>query len=237
MQQLYIPRVGDHIRLTQEVTVTIQNERRNNELFDLLTTEEIKIVDKRGNFSLSKTFVISSNTVLMFDRLYIRHDSGSGQGETGNASSYDSITFVIKKCSDKTFEKKRFWIKLEETRKIFYEKIENITEFVSPKKEKPIKQYHSSDVHYTLKKFLIESFPKGSEFHKRLCENLNPLSEQVRNANWHNYFHHIFFIANCRINKEKTKVNCILETPHNPKFKFRFEYDIATERIENFRDY
>ena len=118
--KMYIPTIGEEIKLSEDWTFELYYEKRNNigmlkELFgedakkyhsnyDPRYTEVI--IDKRG-FPCNKprhlSYTLKKGTILIVDRIYIRRGS----------PEYDSITFKTKGNPVK-----RFWVKLADTNKI-----------------------------------------------------------------------------------------------------------------------
>lgn len=123
--KLYIPRVGDQIKLLKDWRFKNQKEYRNESFIDAYWKyEEKQQLDDDDIFSDlavgtpklkhgEKTdIVVPRGTVLSFDRLYIRKGASSG---------WDSVTFRIKECPIKDFVKSRFWVKIPDVNKIEYD--------------------------------------------------------------------------------------------------------------------
>jgi hypothetical protein len=122
--QLFIPTLGQRLKLTKDWKFTLHDERRNSSLkqlieysqskfevedsiFDILTDDTKKKEDKIQ-------CVLPVGTILTVRRIYIR------QG----AKSYDSVTFSIHSCPDKI--KGRFWVKLYDANTIECELVEEV---------------------------------------------------------------------------------------------------------------
>ena len=104
--RLFVPRVGDKIKLIENWTCSIYSEYRNKSVFSALGIEEGR--DTQQNV-ISVT--IPKGTVLNFARVYIR----------APASDYDSVTFSVEDSPLKSLKKARFWVKATEASKIEYE--------------------------------------------------------------------------------------------------------------------
>jgi hypothetical protein len=135
--KLYIPTVGDSIRLTADWTVQLHNEERNETLMRLFndTRDFESRWAKPPVPSSTVPVVIPAGEILKVDRIYIR----KGQGE------FDSITFLWvgkatpartefvpgldwgngRKDPDRTVKipKKpvRFWVKLDNANEIEFQ--------------------------------------------------------------------------------------------------------------------
>jgi hypothetical protein len=109
MARLFIPQVGNQLKLIANWDCKIFNDRLNKKVFSGLN------IDVTGEDSRNSTVDITfpKGTVLKVDRLYVR----------APASSYDSITFSIASCPIKSLVKARFWVKLMDANKIEFEEI------------------------------------------------------------------------------------------------------------------
>lgn len=106
--KIWIPTIGDHIRLTEDWVVGIKPDYRNYSLLDKVQTVAVVIGDTL------KTVVFPAGTVLKIERVYIR----------SNFRAYDSVTFRVKFCPEKKFEKTRFFASLTDVNKMEAERIE-----------------------------------------------------------------------------------------------------------------
>ena len=101
--KLYIPDIGDILKLESDWTFELYNESRNVTLFDAFNIEYIQ-----RWYNLSEmphhSVTLPKGTELKVDRVYIRK----------NASEYSSLSFFIHKHEDKYFKGKRFWAKLND---------------------------------------------------------------------------------------------------------------------------
>jgi hypothetical protein len=131
---LYIPDIGDQIRLTEDWEFPLFREHRN----DSLITRIQPLVGNSGygNSDESIGCCLPTGTVLQIDRVYIRK---------GSSNAWSSITFLIKQApgdkekpkfviqqqnseiTDPTPQKlkgARFWAKLAQVNEIEFEPIE-----------------------------------------------------------------------------------------------------------------
>lgn len=97
--KLFIPRVGDKIKLNENWNCSIESEYRNDKIFDALGIQRDNSVQGTA-ISIS----MPKDTVLRVDRLYVR----------APASQYDSITFTVESSPLPGIEKARFWVKVTE---------------------------------------------------------------------------------------------------------------------------
>ncbi len=139
MTQLYIPSVGDEIRLTEDWHFGLINEDRNSSLMEF--TKDPREVEWQSQKQTSCPCMIPAGEVLKIDRIYIR----KGKEE------YDSITFMWKNKRTQRREKERtitswpngfggptsstvvidkiparpirFWVKLDDANKIVFEPV------------------------------------------------------------------------------------------------------------------
>ena len=113
--KLYIPELGDQLRLTSDWIFDLHHERRNASLWKELTGEDYKWIDKVK----STKCIMPKGTVLAVDRIYIRK----------GASDFSSISFRIVSHPKYKKEKKvfgetylhRFWAKLQDCNNIEYD--------------------------------------------------------------------------------------------------------------------
>lgn len=82
MRQLYIPEIGDEIRLTMDWTFDLYNEYRNDSLMKFIGDPR----DSSYSIIDSRPCTIPTGEVLKVDRVYIR----KGQGD------FSSLTFLWK---------------------------------------------------------------------------------------------------------------------------------------------
>jgi hypothetical protein len=107
MARLYIPQVGNKIKLIANWNCKVFNERRNATVFEGLN------IDTTHNTNSNIDLTFPKGTVLKVDRLYVR----------APASSFDSITFSIQSCPIKSLVKARFWVKLMDANNIQFEEV------------------------------------------------------------------------------------------------------------------
>lgn len=126
--KLYIPSVGDEIRLTSEFHFQLFNEQRNESLMKVLGDK--REVEWRYRLMTSIPAMIPAGEVLKVDRIYIRK----------GLEEFDSITFLWKNMRTEpqlltqtnwqggTYQVKiprkpvRFWVKLEDANTIEFER-------------------------------------------------------------------------------------------------------------------
>lgn len=112
--QMYIPKLGDSIKLTAPWTFMLYNERRNESLIEAyLINPTTMYGTKLQNITLPE------GIILKIVRIYIKQ---------GN-QEYNSISFSIAtKKTPLLFKTKgavRFWAKLDDVNKIEFEKVES----------------------------------------------------------------------------------------------------------------
>lgn len=107
MTRLFIPQIGNELKLTSNWDCKVFGDRLNATVFKALNIEPSAYKDKNVDITFPK------GTVLKVDRLYVR----------APASSYDSITFRISSCPMKGLNKARFFVKLMDANKIEFEEI------------------------------------------------------------------------------------------------------------------
>lgn len=119
----YIPELKDAIKLTSDWSFDLYAETRNESVGKVLglISENPKLwyrpwkiyEDKEHCYEVLfvERVTIPKDTILVVDRIYVRN----GQKD------YSSVTFRIKSCPDKKFNKTRFWAKLHDTRSIEFE--------------------------------------------------------------------------------------------------------------------
>jgi len=130
MKEIYIPSIGDKLRLVGSWSFTLQAERRNLQLAKCV--EAISQSAKRYNWECRRSgqshfqmpdwgiVTLPVDTVLTVDRIYIRK----------GLNEFDSVSFIINKttCSDERIAKSgpmvRFWVKLEEFNGLCFEPVE-----------------------------------------------------------------------------------------------------------------
>lgn len=105
---LYIPQVGDKLKLTSNWSCKVFNESRNSKVFSGLN------IDTSGAQNTNVDITFPKGTVLKVDRLYVR----------APASSFDSITFRVDSSPIKSLNKARFWVKLREANNLEFETTE-----------------------------------------------------------------------------------------------------------------
>lgn len=105
--KIWIPKCGDAIKLDQDWTFNLETEYRNADLVDALDGKPQSRTN-RYNRSGNRDVTFATDTQLVFDRIYIRQDSGD----------YTSVTFMIKEHTNLTLVGERFWVKLGDANKI-----------------------------------------------------------------------------------------------------------------------
>ncbi len=117
---MYIPKIGDVIKLTQNWTFNLWNERRNQSLIELCWPEYRKQMEMARNNSsnywdwysqLNKLVTLNSGVELKIERIYIKQ----------NQEDFNSVTFRIKTDPSGFFsgkKKLRFWAKLDDVNNI-----------------------------------------------------------------------------------------------------------------------
>lgn len=99
--KMYIPRLGDQVKLTAEWSFTMYHESRN---LEMLRAAGIECIEYWGGFTPWK---FPEGTVLKIERIYIRK----------GARDYDSVTFRLVGKGVKG----RFWAKLDEVNTMEFE--------------------------------------------------------------------------------------------------------------------
>jgi hypothetical protein len=146
---LYIPEIGDTIKLSEDWKFKLHHESRNTKFAEILgytsnvlpvgytgnthwrergfTPENEVIVDPNNRWNITSKLiyntlpiVLEKGTVLIIDRIYIRK----------GAKDYSSITFRIESCDNKKLNKKRFWVKLKDANNIEFNE-QGVTKSVS----------------------------------------------------------------------------------------------------------
>lgn len=112
--KLWIPKVSDRLRLTEEWEFPLFVEYRNRELA-IKIDKTLSQYDRYVNGNESIGCCLPIGTVLRVDRVYIR---------SGSSSEYNSLTFRIEECPNKEYKAKRFWAKLTDVNNIIYEVVE-----------------------------------------------------------------------------------------------------------------
>jgi len=109
MARLFIPQVGNQLKLTANWNCKVFNERRNSKVFSGLNVDTSSAESRNTNIDIT----FPKGTILKVDRLYVR----------APASSYDSITFSIVSSPIKSLNKARFWVKIMDANNIEFEEI------------------------------------------------------------------------------------------------------------------
>lgn len=107
--KIWIPKCGDEVKLDQDWTFTLHPEYRNVDFCAAVAGS----TRTGARWNASKNYQQQEVTFpagchLVFDRIYIRQDSGD----------YTSVTFMIKKHPKHEFIGERFWVKLADANKI-----------------------------------------------------------------------------------------------------------------------
>jgi len=118
--KLYIPKLGDELKLTKDWKFKLQYEHRNNSLTQALFgknwsehyLEHSAMNDRMGAYDICVA-TLPKDTILKVDRIYIRQGS----------EDYDSVTFRISDCPNKKLNKKRFWVKLDDANELEFESV------------------------------------------------------------------------------------------------------------------
>jgi hypothetical protein len=132
MARLFIPQIGNELKLTQNWDCKVFNEYRNSKIFDGLNIDVSAHNQRDTNIDIT----FPKGTVLKVSRLYVR----------APASSFDSITFSIVSCPIKALNKARFWVKLMDANKIEFE--ENVVDMDSHKKLKNLHRFVALNNNY-----------------------------------------------------------------------------------------
>ena len=112
--RLYIPEVGDLLKLESDWTFTLYNEHRNKRLFEAFNIEYDTTYHKLSQIPKHQV-TLPTGTILKVDRVYIRK----------GISEYSSLSFFINYHEDNNFIGKRFWAKLNDVNNIDYSIPEN----------------------------------------------------------------------------------------------------------------
>jgi hypothetical protein len=117
IMKLFIPEIGDLLKLTEDWKFTLYQEYRNQLLIKCFSPEYVFKYSETGKIFDDITF--PKGTVLCLDRIYIRK----------GASDFSSLSFFIKESPQDGLKGKRFWAKLKDCNKIYFEfiKSQNIT--------------------------------------------------------------------------------------------------------------
>jgi hypothetical protein len=106
--KLYLPEIGDVLRLTKDWEFTLYNESRNVKLFEVFNIEYENRYFARDNVP-NYNVTLPKDTELKIDRIYIRK----------GASEFSSASFFIHSHpSDDNFKGARFWAKLNDVNEI-----------------------------------------------------------------------------------------------------------------------
>ena len=111
--KLYIPILGEQLRLTADWKFDLYNEERNSTLMNYVgDTREIIWRSPQG-----EPCMLPAGTILKCDRIFIRKGS----------EDYNSITFFLvgKKTETKKIPSRavRFWVTLEDANSIEFDKV------------------------------------------------------------------------------------------------------------------
>ena len=150
--KLYVPELGDQIKLTSDWSFKLISEHRNTTLIDYFFGESYwKKNALHGDKLLDAT--LPKDTILTIDRVYIRK----------GATDYSSITFRTDLLNKKSI---RFFAKLDDCNKIEFEHVKTIND-----KERQIKKrlqalhidlgYHYIGSHW---KFAADDDDRPSEY-------------------------------------------------------------------------
>ncbi len=230
--KLYIPKVGDKIKLTKSLSVTIKAEYRNN-VFIKSYMDKYPEAQLDGDNNLP--ILIPAGVNLVFSRIYIRQ---------GESSSYDSITFTTDGKSG--FIRGRFFIPIENANHIEYEKSNTELKLVKLKKAIKIafEEEYKKDAERILSHFTIENkayenvmkdTPKNLSItlyfnYKKAFESINQDLDPVNEYN----FHQITEIRE-RLNHEQEKLqDDILPLMEIDFHLYNGDYAMKIKRINEF---
>lgn len=240
MMNLYIPKVGEKIVLMENWTCNIYAERRNLSVFEALG---IKV---KTSYTLDDTntinLTIPKDTVLIFDRLYIRK---------GDSGDFDSVTFKIENSPNTDLKNTRFWVKLDEANKIKFDFIKqevgfnNLKDFIRLKaKELNIVNLHrmsKEDNEYilleALKSVEVQKIKVNIDLEIYYGELLNDLENRVKNMSQNNSYFSMFTNEVEKLKQKKIEVgNKKIELDLNIAlfldcFIFKFEFN---DELDNF---
>ena len=111
--KLYVPSIGDSIILTKDWSFSLEDEYRNDTLYDFLTgkprARDWTRWQSRPGGAINGN--LPAGTVLTVDRIYIKK----------GRADYNSITFMVKKTPFYKKGKLRFWVKLKDANEIEFE--------------------------------------------------------------------------------------------------------------------
>ena len=181
MAKLYIPQVGDKLKLSANWNCKIFNEYRNSNIFEKLN------IDKSNSPNSNIDVTFPKGTVLKVSRLYVKSP----------ASSYDSITFIVDSSPMKSLVKGRFWVKLMSANHIEFEeiteglhnftKIKNALTFVGVKNDfENISNLESGQLN-TLYKELFDYFKEKND--NELVIKFDVTAEQLDNLTFMTFEH------------------------------------------------
>lgn len=118
--KLYVPEIGDELKLTKDWTFNLHWEPRNNDLIKLFFNEEFRWSyqsdESKGPNGYPKPVTFPAGTILKVDRIYIRQ----GAAEYSSLSFY-ALTNGAKKGDFGKPKSPRFWATLQDCNKIEYE--------------------------------------------------------------------------------------------------------------------
>jgi hypothetical protein len=142
--KLYIPEIGDRLKLTSDWTFSLQHEYRNRAFLEYLGFE----YTYKYGLERFETITIPSGSVLKVDRIYIRK----------GAQEFSSITFYYEKpgtgkgASGKAKKSKslRFWAKLSDCNKIEFEIEEQIDTSKLPLNFSYVPDFPKHSLKYTI---------------------------------------------------------------------------------------
>ena len=106
--KIWIPTIGDHVRLTENWSFLIKADWRNMSMLNLIQSTPVVV----GGGSRSMT--LPAGTVLKIERVYIR----------SSFREFDSVTFRVRASPDRRFEKCRFFAALSDVNKMEAEPLE-----------------------------------------------------------------------------------------------------------------
>lgn len=113
--KMFMPSLGANISLSEDWEIDLYNEHRNNTFVQTCKTVLGAKIKEQDYLKVNKV-VIPKNSVLTFDRIYLRK----------GVADYDSVTFTIQHPEFKKL-KGRFWVKLTDVNKIEYDDFTQIS--------------------------------------------------------------------------------------------------------------
>lgn len=182
MTRLFIPQIGNELKLISNWDCKVFGDSLNSTVFKALNIESSAYNGKNVDITFPK------GTVLKVDRLYVR----------APASSYDSITFRITSCPMKALNKARFFVKLMDANKIEFEEIVQSIEafkklkesyrFVALTNEFKNSEHLTEEESTFVSKILYDEFKKDKEITVKFKVSIESLFATLKfeNQRWSN---------------------------------------------------